>query len=614
MLRRPPRQRYVDAEQRATWLLVYDNVPAPDAVADLLPSAGARMLITSRFSDWSELADDVALDVLPLEEAVALLRSRTGRGYAGAQTLAEVLGCLPLALDHAAAYCKRTQMRFADYAEKASSLISTAPRGAVYPRSVAATFNLGIAEAVRQCPAAEALMAYLAQCAPERIPMTLVEGAIDEDAMRRDALAALAEVSLVKQDPFEDGAPAVTVHRLIQAIARKRAQANDTWRGAVERVIASLLSTYPTDGYNNPQSWTLCARLTPHLLALRNAAKQGDSIPAEGRAVLLHSAGAYLHGRAYYAQAAMLHRDALTVCEDELGPEHGLTATSLNSLGVVLKDLGNVSEARLLLERALSTFERVFGSDDVNLTSCLNNLALLLEEQGDDTAARALTERALAIRERVLGPEHPETVTMLHNLGKLRMKQGDLMAARPLFERTLRTYEATLGSEHPWTATSLTSLAALLQAQGDPDAAGRLFERALEINDKVFGEHPKTAESLSVLARFHRDQGDLFRARPLIERALAIREKVLGREHAITGASVNAMGTLLADQGDYAGALPLYERALTIITKANGPTHPDTMKVVANLSTALDELGRTEEAKALRERYGLTEPEKLKSS
>jgi hypothetical protein len=39
------------AEQRATWLLVYDNVPAPDAIADLLPSAGARVLITSRFSD-----------------------------------------------------------------------------------------------------------------------------------------------------------------------------------------------------------------------------------------------------------------------------------------------------------------------------------------------------------------------------------------------------------------------------------------------------------------------------------------------------------------------------------------------------------------------------------
>src|SRR5262249_48049560 len=32
------------AEQRATWLLVYDTVTAPDAIANLLPSAGARVL------------------------------------------------------------------------------------------------------------------------------------------------------------------------------------------------------------------------------------------------------------------------------------------------------------------------------------------------------------------------------------------------------------------------------------------------------------------------------------------------------------------------------------------------------------------------------------------
>src|SRR5262245_54829914 len=218
------------SEQRATWLLVYDNVPAPDAIADLLPPAGARVLITSRFSDWSEQAEEVALDVLPLEEAVALLRSRTGRGYAGAQTLAEALGCLPLALDHAAAYCKRAQMRFADYAAKAWSLIDAAPRGVGYPRSVAATFNLAITEAVAQYPVAETLMAYLAQCAPERIPMTLVEGAVDSEAQRMEALAALAEVSLVKHDPFEDGTPAVTVHRLVEAVARARSNANGSAR------------------------------------------------------------------------------------------------------------------------------------------------------------------------------------------------------------------------------------------------------------------------------------------------------------------------------------------------------------------------------------------------
>jgi len=210
--------------------------------------------------------------VLPLEEAVALLESRAGRGDAGgAQKLVEALGRLPLALDHAAAYCKRTQMRFADYAERASSLIDAAPRGVGYPRSVAATFDLAITEAVAQCPSAEALMAYLAQCGPERIPMTLVEGAVEDEVKRMEALAALSEVSLVRHDPFDDGTPAVTVHRLVQTVARARAEANGSTQDAVGRLTARLVATYPQEAYDNPQSWPLCAVLTPHLLARRGS-------------------------------------------------------------------------------------------------------------------------------------------------------------------------------------------------------------------------------------------------------------------------------------------------------------------------------------------------------
>ena len=165
------------AEQGDIWLLVYDNVAAPSDSADLLPAAGARALITSRFSDWSEWADEVSLDVPPIAEAMAFLMDRAGRrDEAGVRTLAEALGRLPLALDHAAAMCKRTQMSFAAYAAKASHLIAAAPRGAPYPRSVATTFDLAIEDAGAQCPAAEELMVCLAYCAPERIPMILVGG------------------------------------------------------------------------------------------------------------------------------------------------------------------------------------------------------------------------------------------------------------------------------------------------------------------------------------------------------------------------------------------------------------------------------------------------------
>src|SRR5262249_39788326 len=159
-----------------------------------------------RFSDWSELAEEVALDVLPLEEAVAFLQSRTDRSdAAGAETLAEALGRLPPPPGPAAAHCQRLPMRFAHFPEEASGPMDAAPRGVGYLRSVAATFDLAITEAVAQSPAAEAFMAYLAQCAPERIPMIVVEGAVEDEAERVEALAALAEVSLVKHDPFEDG-------------------------------------------------------------------------------------------------------------------------------------------------------------------------------------------------------------------------------------------------------------------------------------------------------------------------------------------------------------------------------------------------------------------------
>jgi tetratricopeptide (TPR) repeat protein len=638
------------ADQRATWLLVYDNVTAPDQIADLLPSAGARVLITSRFSDWSEVADEVALDVLPLEEAVALLESRTGRKDAeGAGTLAEALGRLPLALDHAAAYCKRTQMQFGDYAKKASDLIDTAPRGVGYPKSVAATFNLAITEAAAQGQASEALMAYLAHCGPERIPMTLVEGGFEDEAERLRAVTALAEVSLVKHDPFEDGAPAVSVHRLVQAVARARSQAIGSAQDAVARVVARLVAIYPDDAFSNPRSWPLCAKLTPHLLARRGA---DDASVSD----LFNRAGSYLLQRAAYSQAALLFRDALAIREKALGPEHPDTATSLNNLAVLLHDQGDLAGARPLYERALAISEKTQGPEHPDTSRSLNNLANLLHSQGDLAGARPLYERALAI-EKADSPEHPRTAASLNNLGSLLHSQGDLTGARPLHERALAIREKAQGPEHPETAIGLSHLATLLHAQGDLAGARPLYERALAIREKALGpEHPDTATSLNNLGSLLHSQGDLAGARPLYERALALREKALGPEHPDTATSLNNLATLRHDQGDLAAARPLYERALAIDEKARGQTHKDTNRTRSHLARlllmsgqptealslgetaltahdkalgrdhawtkesarvtadALDALGRAEEAKALRERFGLTEPEKPKSS
>jgi len=57
--------------------------------------------------------------------------------------------------------------------------------------------------------------------------------------------------------------------------------------------------------------------------------------------------------------------------------------------------------------------EKAFGPEHPLTATSLNNLAILLKHQGDLAAARPLLERALAMREKALGPEHPDTAQSL---------------------------------------------------------------------------------------------------------------------------------------------------------------------------------------------------------
>ncbi len=224
-------------EQRSNWLLIYDNVASPSTIMEFLPSAGARVLITSRFLDWASIADEVSLDTLSPEEAVAFLQSRAGiQDRKGAEALALILGYLPLALDHAAAFCRRAQLSFTEYADRALSLIDRVPRDVAYPRSVGATFDLAISEAEALCSSAEQVMAFLGYCAPVRVPIYMLKVLPDSEG----AVAVLAELSLLKHDPFDDGTPAVTVHRLVQAVARQRTETREKVGVILDRISESL--------------------------------------------------------------------------------------------------------------------------------------------------------------------------------------------------------------------------------------------------------------------------------------------------------------------------------------------------------------------------------------
>ena len=90
----------------APWLLVFDNAPDQDSVAEFLPPAGpGRVLITSRNQAWTA-GQVLQVPVLDPKVAADFLVTRSrDPDRESALELAGQLGGLPLALEQAAVTC-----------------------------------------------------------------------------------------------------------------------------------------------------------------------------------------------------------------------------------------------------------------------------------------------------------------------------------------------------------------------------------------------------------------------------------------------------------------------------------------------------------------------------
>eukprot|EP00873_Tetraselmis_striata_P004194 jgi/Tetstr1/424458/TSEL_014987.t1 len=383
------------------------------------------------------------------------------------------------------------------------------------------------------------------------------------------------------------GGKALAMHGVFQSCALKLFAGEAAEASmAVRRALAHCYCGDPHVGVKRKKEWLPCAQ---HFVTM--AGSEGDMTRGQEEerlelAWLLDGVGNFLHLRmGDLAGAEGLLKRALDISEQQLGPRHPSTATSLNNLAQLHQGKGDYAAAQPLMERVLDIREGQLGPRHPHTAASLGNLAHLHKAKGDYTAAGQLYERALDIMEQQLGPRHPGTATSLNNLAALHQAKGDYVAAQPLYERALDICEQQLGPRHPDTATSLSNLAHLYEAKGDYAAAQPLMERALDIMEQQLGpRHPSTATSLNSLAGLHQDKGDYAAAQPLYERALDIREQQLGPRHPSTATSLNSLAQLHQAKGDYVAAQPLYERALDICEQQLGPRHPDTAACLGNLA------------------------------
>ena len=403
------------------WLLLYDNVGQPKELDGLLPRASAQVLITTRFPDWIGRAAAVPLGVFAPDEAVQFLLDRTERTDTdGAGRLADDLGWLPLALDHAAAYCKRTGTRFDIYCTFLPDLIKP-PKDADYPRSVYATFGLAIEHAAADCVEAEKLMGILAYFAPDDIPLSLITVKVMSEIARGDAVAALKEASLLEVKNEGDQAT-ISVHRLAQTVMRDRLAKQGQAEEASTQALTLVADAFPRGEIgpapDDVRSWPVCAALRPHAIAVLTEAPDGGA-PAKETSFLLNQLAFYLVARAEHGEAEPLDTARARNRRTSLGSEHPRVATGLNNLAQVLKDTNPLKDAEPLMRRALAIFEKNEPDKQPNYSIALNNLAAYLNATKGPEEAEPIYRRALQIDEQSLGPDHPKVAIRLGNLAQV---------------------------------------------------------------------------------------------------------------------------------------------------------------------------------------------------
>jgi tetratricopeptide (TPR) repeat protein len=368
------------------WLLILDNAEDPADLRGYLPQgSGGHVLVTSRNRAFGSVAHPLQVKAMEPADAVKFLLKRTPQtDKKGAKDLANELGNLPLALEHAAAYIEKTGATFLSYLKlfetRQNEILARAEPPAGYRATVATTWELSFVEVEKQSKAATQLMNLCAFLAPDDIPLEMLRGgarhlpeplsvAVADEFQWNEAVGALRRYSLV-----EASEGAIAVHRMVRAVARERLDeaGRKQWTEASVNVVNTAFPFYS----NDYRTWKQCARLLPHAqIAAEFGEKAG--VAQKPTARLLNQVGLYLKGRAELIAARSAYERALKIGEAAYGPDHPKVAIRVNNLGHVLHYLGDLNGARKHFERALKIFERALGKDHPDTQKVRRNLELL---------------------------------------------------------------------------------------------------------------------------------------------------------------------------------------------------------------------------------------------
>lgn len=589
----------------SNWLLVFDNAENPDTVKDYLPEAGTgRVLVTSRNQEWSQIAETLEVDVFTRRESIRLLQRRNQQLSAvDADRLADALGDLPLAIEHASAWLFATGMAVGDYlellAQKRAELTALVPAPR-YEMPVAAAANVALDRLATENPAALQLLQVCSFFAPEPISRDLFTGArstmiaeeLDEALQNpsrlNQAIRSIQRYVLARVDHRAD---TLQLHRLVRAVLQSRMPPEQ--RARMEHGAHILLAGGGKPGDpSDSQQWLRYQALASHLIA-SNALTCDDDW---ARDLVINLVRFYFYW-GDYASGRDLARRVVDKWRGKLGADHRQTLQVAKLLGYYWWVEGDFAAAAEIQADTLRRYQRTIGPDDEGTIDAMGMVASTLRISGQFAAARDLDLEAFQRSRRIIGEDEPSTLTAAHNLGVSLRLTGEFRTARRLDTDTYRRRVAVLGNDHPETLRTLNSLTIDVRECGEYLRARRLVERIYAQYLSLFGiGHQETIRVARNFAVALRRAGDHEKAYKLAEDTMNRFRDRFGPTHPDAIAAALDFAVDIREAGDLARAQVLAAQTAEWYRAVLGAEHPYTLYARTNLGIVLRLLGRPQEA------------------
>jgi tetratricopeptide (TPR) repeat protein len=446
------------ASTERSWLLVLDNVADPRQLASWSPSSGpGRVLVTSRRRDFDQFGPMIDVRVFDKPTAVRYLVERTGRigERTSAGQLAQALGYLPLALSHAAAYCK-VRTGFDGYLDLLAGLpaakLYDTNREAFYDQTVATTWKVSVNAAQADASLAGAVLAMAAYLAPDAIPRSLFYALVSGERPREGGRVDAALDALHRYSLAEVTDTSVGVHRLLQKVIRDDAQSRGDTTGG-EAAFQALADAFPLD--NDPRGMELLPQVTS-----LSGAIQSWKDTEEGLLALVNRASWYLlHASRGEQWAITFLKTSVSSYTSDRGADDPTTLVVRGNLAEGLALAGQFEEAITQYQALLEDCLRVVGPDDPHTLTTRHNLARWLGKVGQVEEAITQYQALLEDRLRVQGPDHPGTLITRNNLAGWLGEVGQVEEAVTQFLVLLEDRLRVQGPGHPGTLMTRNNLA-----------------------------------------------------------------------------------------------------------------------------------------------------------